>query len=120
MSVSSGSHPSLACSCLPEPLTSSKLKFLAASLGDGYVDLPFAKHQLHVTQPIPQTRVKEQPGEVPGAEAKGDCKAATARKTRHLDEVVRASKVDGVRDGIQATESHITLEGNGWMHQDTG
>lgn len=100
-----------------EPLTSGKLKLLAASLHDGYVDLPFAKHQLHVTQPVPQAGEKEKPSEVPGTKAKGDCEAAAARETRHLDEVVGASEVDGVGNGIQATESHVTLEGNGWTHQ---
>lgn len=108
-------NPPFASLLLPpkESLTSSKLKLLAATLSDGDVDLPFTKHQLHVTQPISQARVKEQPREVPGAEAKGDCEAAAARKPRHLDKVVRASEVDGVWNGIQATESHITLERNG-------
>lgn len=102
-----------------ESLTRSKLKLLAASLRDGYIDLPFTKHQLHMTQPIPQAGEKEQPCEVPGAEAEGDSKAASTWKARHLDEVVRASEVDGVWNGIQAPESHITLEQNGWMHQDS-
>lgn len=72
-----------------------------------------------MTQPIPQAGEKEQPCEVPGAEAEGDSKAASTWKARHLDEVVRASEVDGVWNGIQAPESHITLEQNGWMHQDS-
>lgn len=55
-----------------QAVPSSKLKLLAASLRDGYIHLPFAKHQLHMTQPVPQVGEKEQPCEVPGAETKRD------------------------------------------------
>lgn len=92
-----------------QAVPSSELKFLPGSLRDGHVDLPFTEHQLHVAQPVPQEGEKQQPCEIPGAEAKGDCQAAAAREARHLHEVVRTSKVDGVRNRVQATECHLTL-----------
>lgn len=96
---------------------SGKLKLLSAGLHHRHVDLPFTEHQLHVAQPIPQGGEKQQPSEIPGAEAKRDCEAAAAGEARHLHEVVRTSEIDGMRNRVQATECHFTLGTQVRMHQ---